>query len=58
VRNTYIRAESADDADAITARARELEGPVLAGPQNAPSVRLADPARASFTASQFVAENR
>jgi hypothetical protein len=36
-------------------------GSVLAGPQNAPWVRfavLADPAGASFTASQFVAENR
>jgi Glyoxalase-like domain len=36
-----------DDVDAITARARELGGSVLAGPQNAPWVRfaiLADPA--------------
>ena len=50
-----------DDVDAITARARELGGSVLAEPQNAPWVRfavLADPAGASFTASQFVAENR
>ena len=50
-----------DDADAIAARARELGGSVLAEPQNAPWVRfavLADPAGASFTASQFVAENR
>ena len=50
-----------DDVDAITARARELGGSVLAGPQDAPWVRfavLADPAGASFTASQFVAENR
>ena len=49
-----------DDVDAITARARELGGSVLAEPQNAPWVRfavLADPAGASFTASQFVAEN-
>jgi predicted enzyme related to lactoylglutathione lyase len=50
-----------DDADAIAARARELGGSVLAEPQNAPWVRfavLADPAGASLTASQFVAENR
>jgi len=50
-----------DDADAIAARARELGGSVLPEPQNAPWVRfavLADPAGASFTASQFVAENR
>jgi hypothetical protein len=50
-----------DDVDAITTRARELGGSVLAEPQNAPWVRfavLADPAGASFTASQFVAENR
>jgi hypothetical protein len=36
-----------DDVDAIAARARELGGSVLAGPQNAPWVRfaiLADPA--------------
>jgi uncharacterized protein len=47
--------------DAITAQARELGGSVLAEPQNAPWVRfavIADPAGASFTASQFVAENR
>ena len=59
--NTYIRVESADDVDVIAARARELGGSVLAEPQNAPWVRfavLADPAGASFTASQFVAENR
>ncbi len=50
-----------NDADAIAARARELGGSILAEPQNAPWVRfavLADPAGASFTASQFVAENR
>jgi uncharacterized protein len=50
-----------DDVDAIAALARELGGSVLAEPQNAPWVRfavLADPAGASFTASQFVAENR
>jgi predicted enzyme related to lactoylglutathione lyase len=50
-----------DDADATAARAGELGGSVLVAPQNAPWVRfavLADPAGASFTASQFVAENR
>jgi uncharacterized protein len=50
-----------DDADAIAARARQLAGSVLAGPRNAPWARsavLADPAGASFTASQFVADNR
>jgi uncharacterized protein len=50
-----------DDVDAIAARARELGGSVIAEPQDAPWVRfavLADPAGASFTASQFVAENR
>lgn len=50
-----------DDVDAITARTRELGGSVLSEPQNAPWVRfatIADPAGASFTASQFVAENR
>jgi predicted enzyme related to lactoylglutathione lyase len=50
-----------DDVDAVTAQARELGGTVLSDPQNAPWVRfavLADPAGASFTASQFVAENR
>ena len=50
-----------DDADATAARARELGGSVLAEPQDAPWVRfavLADPAGASFTASQFVADNR
>ena len=50
-----------DDADAIAERARELGGSVLAEPRDAPWVRfavLADPAGASFTASQFVAENR
>jgi hypothetical protein len=49
-----------DDVDAIAARTSELGGSVLAEPQNAPWVRfavLADPAGASFTASQFVAEN-
>ncbi len=52
---------AADDTDAITTRARELGGSVVSEPQNAPWVRsavLADPAGASFTVSQFVAENR
>jgi len=56
--STYF---ATDDADATAARARELGGSVLAEPQNAPWVRfavLADPAGASFTASQFVADNR
>ena len=50
-----------DDAGATAARARELGGSVLSEPANAPWVRfavLADPAGASFTVNQFVAENR
>ncbi|MGH3471321.1 MAG: VOC family protein [Nocardioidaceae bacterium] len=50
-----------DEVDPITVRTRELGGSVLSEPQNAPWVRFAvltDPAGASFTASQFVAENR
>jgi len=50
-----------NDADATATRARELGGSVLAEPQNGPWVRfavLADPAGASFIASQFVPENR
>lgn len=50
-----------NDADATAVRACELGGSVLAEPQNAPWVRfavLADPAGASFTASQFMPENR
>lgn len=50
-----------DDADLAASRARELGGAVLAEPRNAPWIRFAvltDPAGASFTASQFVAENR
>jgi hypothetical protein len=50
-----------DDADAVTAQARELGGSVLSEPQDAPWVRfavLADLAGAPFTVSQFVAENR
>lgn len=51
----------ADDADAIAARARELGGSVIEAPQNAPWIRftvLADPAGATFTASQYVPESR
>lgn len=46
-----------DDVEAVTMRARELGGSVLAEPTNAPWVRvavLADPAGATFMASQFV----
>lgn len=49
-----------DDADASTARARELGGTVFIEPQNAPWTRfavLADPDGATFTVSQFVPEN-
>ncbi len=49
------------DADATAARAAELGGQVLAGPFDAPWVRmavLADPQGAVFTASKFVPENR
>jgi len=47
----------ADDADAIAAMAAELGGQVVAGPFDAPWVRIAvisDPQGATFTASQFV----
>jgi predicted enzyme related to lactoylglutathione lyase len=50
-----------DDADAAAARAAELGGRVLAPPFDAPWVRMtviADPAGATFNASQFVLENR
>jgi predicted enzyme related to lactoylglutathione lyase len=50
-----------DDADAIAEKATELGGKVLAPPMDAPWVRLtvvADPHGATFTASQFVPENR
>jgi predicted enzyme related to lactoylglutathione lyase len=50
-----------DDADAIATKARELGGEVLAGPFDAPWVRLAvirDPQGATFTAGQFVLENK
>ena len=49
-----------DDADATAAKARELGGEVVAGPFDAPWTRTAvirDPQGATFTASQFVAEN-
>ena len=50
-----------DDADATAARAEELGGRVLAGPFDAPWVRMAviaDPQGATFNASQFVLENK
>jgi uncharacterized protein len=50
-----------DDADAIADKAAELGGKVIAPPMDAPWVRLtviADPQGATFTASQFVPENR
>lgn len=50
-----------DDVDVVVADAVRLGGAVLAEPQDAPWVRfavLADPAGASFVASQFVAENQ
>jgi predicted enzyme related to lactoylglutathione lyase len=50
-----------DDADAIADRAIELGGKLLMGPSDAPWVRMAviaDPAGATFIASQFVPENR
>lgn len=49
-----------DDADATAAKATELGGKVLAGPFDAPWVRmviLADPQGATFNASKFVVEN-
>jgi predicted enzyme related to lactoylglutathione lyase len=50
-----------DDADAIAARAAELGGTVVVPPHDAPWVRttiLTDPQGATFTASQFVPENK
>jgi uncharacterized protein len=50
-----------DDADAIAGKAIGLGGKLLAGPFDAPWVRMAviaDPAGATFVASQFVLENR
>jgi uncharacterized protein len=49
-----------DDVEATAAQAGELGGKVLAGPVDAPWVRMAviaDPQGAMFVASQFVAEN-
>jgi uncharacterized protein len=50
-----------DDADAIAEKAAELGAQVLVAPFDAPWVRMAviaDPQGATFTASQFVPENR
>jgi predicted enzyme related to lactoylglutathione lyase len=50
-----------DDADAIAAKAGELGGKVVAPPFDAPWVRttvIADPQGATFTANQFVLENK
>jgi predicted enzyme related to lactoylglutathione lyase len=49
------------DADATAREASELGGHVVAGPFDAPWVRMAvitDPQGAAFTASQFVPENK
>jgi uncharacterized protein len=49
-----------DSADDVAAKAKELGGEVVAGPFDAPWVRLAiirDPQGATFTAGQFVPEN-
>lgn len=51
----------ADDAEAVAARARELGGTVLVEPFDASWVRatvIRDPQGATFTASQFVLENK
>jgi uncharacterized protein len=50
-----------EDADATARKASELGGQVVAGPFDAPWVRMAvikDPQGASFIASQFVPENK
>ena len=50
-----------DDADATAERAAELGGKVVVPPSDAPWVRMtviADPQGATFTASQFVPENK
>ena len=50
-----------DDADATAAKVLELGGTVVAGPMDAPWTRVVvikDPQGATFTASQFVPENR
>ncbi|HEX2467930.1 MAG TPA: VOC family protein [Solirubrobacterales bacterium] len=52
---------AADDADATAEKAGELGGTVVAGPFDAPWVRMAvinDPQGATFIASQFVPENK
>jgi predicted enzyme related to lactoylglutathione lyase len=49
-----------DSADDVAAKAKELGGEVVAGPFDAPWVRLAiirDPQGATFTAGQFVPDN-
>jgi uncharacterized protein len=51
----------ADDADAIAQRAVDLGGQVVVPPTDAPWVRMtviSDPQGATFTASQFVPENK
>jgi predicted enzyme related to lactoylglutathione lyase len=50
-----------NDADATASKASELGGKVVAGPFDAPWVRMAviaDPQGATFVASQFVPENK
>jgi uncharacterized protein len=50
-----------DDAHATAAKVRELGGEVVAGPTDAPWTRVVvikDPQGATFTAGQFVAENK
>ena len=50
-----------DNADATARQAGELGGQVVAGPFDAPWVRMAviaDPQGATFIASQFVPENK
>ena len=50
-----------DGADEVAKKAEELGGEVVAGPMDAPWVRLAvirDPQGAMFTAGQFVPENK
>jgi uncharacterized protein len=50
-----------DDADAIAKKAKKLGADIVAGPLDAPWVRMAvikDPQGATFVASQFVAENK
>jgi hypothetical protein len=50
-----------DDADAIAAKAKSLGAEIVAGPLDAPWVRMVvikDPQGATFVASQFVMENK